>query len=269
MSEERDYNIAETVADLAAHVPEKLQTEDGQEHVFINGELHGLTPLVKPKYPMHDRVFHRLSSLIAYVGEFSAADARAYVDALIPMDGVTVKVIVNAATGTAPLENELHTAECLVKLDRDFSEWVQFDRELRAQVDFAEFINDHIDCFRHPDGATMLEVAQTMRIHTNADFSSKVNLTNDAINLKFQEEIDGEAGNGDMRIPDRFTIGIPVFERGSAWEIKGRLRYRVRGGSLSIGYKLHRIDRVFESAVDEDIIAPLEAAGITTYCGQP
>lgn len=274
--DEPTTNIAETIERILKDQPTVIRDENGREIIVTSADtqLHAL-PALEPKHTIAHRSFARLTSLVAYAQDFSPSMSRAYVDA-DPL-GVRehakackprVLLILNPASGAAPLANELHTAQCVVPLDQDFTEWMDLNEQWMKQEDFAAFIEDHIENFVEPSGADMLEIAQTMRIHNNATFSNRVNLSNGSINLQYTEEIEDTAGKrGDMRIPERFAIGIPVFKGGSAFRIEARLRYRISRGDLGISFKLRRVDRVFDQAVDDDIIGVLDNAGIPSYIG--
>ena len=51
-----------------------------------------------------------------------------------------------------------------------------------------------------------------------------------------------------MQMFDRFSIGLPVFWNGDAYQCDARLRYRVREGKLTLWYELIRQDKVLEAA---------------------
>ncbi len=54
-----------------------------------------------------------------------------------------------------------HTATLALRTSREWTEWVAIDGKLLDQVRFAEFIEDHLSTIGQPDGALLLDVAQT------------------------------------------------------------------------------------------------------------
>jgi len=51
-----------------------------------------------------------------------------------------------------------------------------------------------------------------------------------------------------MKIPERFFIGIPVFENCSPYKIECKLRYRLKDGGLTMWFDLVRDHKVLEAA---------------------
>ena len=71
-----------------------------------------------------------------------------------------------------------------------------------------------------------------------------------------------------MKVFERFTIGIPVFEgSANAYPIEARLKYRESSGKLSFWYELIRQDRVFKTAVMAELDRIKEATGFPIVFG--
>lgn len=120
--------------------------------------------------------------------------------------------------------------------------WIDSDGDLMARDDFAEFIETNAADVIDPDSATMLEIAQGFHATVSADVKNVQRLTSGQLAVRYEETIDARAGEaGELEIPTRFTIEIPVFTGGASTALDVRLRYRLRAGSLRIGYKL--VDR--------------------------
>jgi uncharacterized protein YfdQ (DUF2303 family) len=66
----------------------------------------------------------------------------------------------------------------------------------------------------------------------------------------YQEEVKGsvETKGGTMKVPDCFTLKLPVFLGGVVYQVDARLRYRINDGKLLIWYDLHRPHKVVEAA---------------------
>ena len=73
-----------------------------------------------------------------------------------------------------------------------------------------------------------------------------------------------------MKVFERFTLGIPVFEGStSAYPIEARLKYREASGKLNFWYELIRPDRVFKTAVMDELNKIKEATGFPIIFGKP
>ncbi len=62
----------------------------------------------------------------------------------------------------------------------------------------------------------------------------------------------GSAQNGNLAIPEQFSIGVPVFENGQKYRVDVRFRYRIgESGSLTMWFELIRPHKVIEDAVKQ------------------
>ena len=170
-----------------------------------------------------------------------------------------IRAVIDAHASLTP-GHEQHTATLNLPYTRDWREWVERDGKTSGQVDFAEFIEDHLPNFVDPSGADMLELAQSFQATSKGDFASSQRLKSGETELLYTETISASAGKkGSLAIPDTFGIGIQVYERGPAYKVEARFRYRINGGSLALGYRLTRIDDVRRAAFDE-VVERIEAA---------
>ena len=143
-----------------------------------------------------------------------------------------------------------HRAILQLKTTPAWDHWLGRDGRLMSQEDFAEHIEDGLADIVEPDGATMLEIAQSIQGTANANFKSAKRLANGQIGVEYTEEVRATAGtHGDLEIPERFNLGIAPFVGEDAYEVQARLRYRVRNGDLVLGYRLDRPGDVLEDAV--------------------
>lgn len=134
----------------------------------------------------------------------------------------------------------------------EWSAWRDKDGTAMGQPVFAEFIEEHIEDIVDPDGATMLELAQSIEGTSNATFKAGVRLASGARQVVWSEDIDARGGKaGELEIPDRFTIGVRLFADGDPWRIDALLRYRISGGHLHLSYKLIQPERVERRVFDE------------------
>lgn len=146
-----------------------------------------------------------------------------------------------------------HRAGFDCPLSKEWKTWESMDASARTQKQFAEFIEDNLPDIisqgdNEPTGAQMLEVASTLSAKTNVDFASAIRLQNGNVEFKFEEKTEAKTRGG-FTIPEKFYIGIPVFERGQVYRIEARLRFRIDAGKLSMWYDLLRPHKVLEDAV--------------------
>lgn len=90
------------------------------------------------------------------------------------------------------------------------------------------------------------------------------------VDFVFQEEIQGSAGaKGHIKVPERFYIGIPVFEGGAPYRIECKLRYRLKDGALSMWFDLVRDHKVQEAAFMDIWKEIAEGTSTTIWRGVP
>lgn len=134
-------------------------------------------------------------------------------------------------------------------LAREWVTWTSSHGRAMAQDTFAAFIEDNLPDVVDPPGADMLTISRTLEAKKSLEFKSAVRLADGAQELTFVEDIMGTAGKGAIKIPETFSLGIPVFNGGQAYRVTARLRYRIANGKLSLWYELLRAHKVLEDAL--------------------
>lgn len=134
--------------------------------------------------------------------------------------------------------------------------WASHDRKLLGQVDFAEHVEDRLIDFVTPDGATMLELAQTFNAKRSVKFESSRRLKSGETQLVYKEDETAAAGRkGDIDIPDTFELALRPYEGCAPYRVPARLRYRIVDGQLRLGYVLERPDEIQRAAFDDIVNA--------------
>lgn len=148
--------------------------------------------------------------------------------------------------------------------------WKEHDGQLMDQQTFAEKIEDGLSDVVEPDGAKMLEIAQSIQTTTDVQFHSGIDLSSGEAKFRYDETVDAKAGEkGDLTVPQVFTLGIPPYVGEDAYRIEARFRFRNRGGNLQLGYKLQQPE-LAERAVLEGIGERIgEALTAPVFLGGP
>jgi len=164
-----------------------------------------------------------------------------------------------------------HRVELTLIKTPEWQHWIAKDGRYLNQEDFAEHLQDGILEIRDPNAATMLEIAQTVQGKTKADWKTARRLDNGEVSFAYQEEIQASAGrSGHLEIPATFTLAIAPFYGEQPYEIGARLRYRIREGNLSIGYKLDRPHEVLVAVLGGMATRLREQDGFpNVYIGTP
>lgn len=138
----------------------------------------------------------------------------------------------------------------------EWGRWKENDRKRMDQATFAEFIEENVKDITQreneatdPCAADMLEISRTLEAKKNITFRQGIRLDNGQVQLTYNEEIDGRAGEaGQLRIPEQFFIAVKPFLGGDAFCVPARFRYRILEGRLQMWFELVRPDKVLEEA---------------------
>lgn len=160
------------------------------------------------------------------------------------IDARTIKAILDGYDGLRK-----HTATLQLKIAREWAEWASVDGKLLGQVEFAQFIEDHLSTIAKPDGAQLLDICQTLEATKSAQFKQQHILASGQRTFRHEEQIEGKAGvKGDLTIPGELTLVLRPFQGSDLIPITARFRFRPDSEGLRLGVKLAEPDRVLEEA---------------------
>lgn len=206
-------------------------------------------------YPHRKRghvVVHEPVSLADYVRRHATASTALYADV---RDGTVTAVLNDHQPESGPDESVGeagwgdHRAVLDLRPSHEWKVWTNLDGKGMGQTAFAEHLEDNYLDIVDPDHATMLEIAQSIEATSSGNFKSRQRLQDGQVALRYEETVDARAGTkGDLTIPETFTVALRVWEGLDPVELTCRLRYRIRDGQLSIGYKLERLDDIKDKA---------------------
>ncbi|WP_370325264.1 DUF2303 family protein [Euzebya sp.] len=244
---------------LSRLVPDgfRLETIDGEHLADHPRRARGTAAFVDP------------ASFIAYIGRHLDDDATtlwgdwrdlsmtAVFNDDEPLDGVD-----------HPAGWRDHRAVLNLRTTEEWDDWTAADRKLMSQVDFASFIEDHVDDITDPPAADMLELAQTFTATENVQFSQAVRLSDGSGELRYTSDIEAGAGrSGDLHVPQTFELTIRPFEGAEPKTVRARLRWRIRNQQLAIGFQLIGPRRVLQDAFEQVADEVHTGTGLDIYAG--
>lgn len=139
------------------------------------------------------------------------------------------------------------------------AEWKVWTRangpdKAQAQLDFAMFLERNESDIAAVDGmptsAQMMQMATAFEANSDKRVKSIVKIQGGGTRLDFVDDNNAET-EANMKLFEKFAIGVPVFWDGPGYRIDARLRYRHGSGKVVFWYELIRADRVHESAAKE------------------
>jgi uncharacterized protein YfdQ (DUF2303 family) len=194
-----------------------------------------------------------VKSFVALVNEFKGDSTKLF-GTVSPSTFVGVFNVHSAKGGPGWGD---HRVSYSCPLSTEWKTWTGSDKKGMNQVDFAQFIEDNLPDI--VDGATMLEVSRTLEAKKKVNFASGIRLHDGQNQFTYEEQIEGTAGKGQIKVPETFDLGIPVFEGGPRYKVEARLRYRINDGKLVLWYDLTRPHKILEDAV-KAVWAEIETA---------
>ncbi|MCY1166586.1 hypothetical protein D9M73_65290 [compost metagenome] len=221
-----------------------LVTPPGYSHLEITSavEKAGLAP----KRKIGTVSLGDVTSLLTYLGDQSkATDAYVYAD----VDARTITAVFNDQKAVGQPGWRDHRAVFKAELTPEFKLWLENSGKPMSQTDFAEFIEDNFADLAGDDASLLLNVATTIQATSGINFASAKRLQDGQTQLTYNEVIDASAGaNGEMKIPQKFTLGVRIFKNGGGYAVTARLKYRLASGSVKFFYELERAERAIEDA---------------------
>jgi uncharacterized protein YfdQ (DUF2303 family) len=206
------------------------------------------------------------ASLIAYVNKHEASDAT---ELYAAWDPGRIEAVLNGHNPTEPGWGD-HRVTLALQPTPGWQRWLASDGQLLTQTAFAEHIEDSLPEIVEPAAATMLEIAQTFQATTSVAFRSGQRLQTGETQLRYEEQTDAKAGaQGDITIPETFTIALAPWEGCDPYRVTVRLRYRIGNGDLKLAYRLDRPEDVRRAAFADITAAVAEATGYTSLAGSP
>jgi len=166
-----------------------------------------------------------------------------------------------------------HTCTFAPKQAVEWKRWLGKDKVDMNQATFAAWLEDNLTDIASvpgfPSGAEILAMALGFEATSEKRLRSKINLQNGGMQFEFVEDEDKDT-RVTMEVFKRFTLGLPVFDgSASAYPLEARLKYREKSGVLTFWYELIRPDRVFKTAVTEELANIKEGTGLEIIAGVP
>lgn len=202
-------------------------------------------------------------AFLGYWNRFSTDDSVVFADER----SATYTAFLDYHTAVGKAGRCAHRAVYAAPKSKEWEIWAGANGKRVPQEQFAEFIEENYIDVSHPKHAEMIEVSRNLQVKKGISFSQTTRLSDGQTQLTYNEEIKGsvETRAGSMKVPDSFTLQIPVYLGGPKYQLEAHLRYRIEGGRLVIGYDLHRPHKVIETAttaVTASIVKGLEKSPV-------
>lgn len=205
------------------------------------------------------------ASFLTYYGKHHDDATEVYSD----VEALSVTAVLDAHAADAPRFGD-HRLVLSLRRTKAWQQWLTLDGHLVSQDEFANFLEDHLPELVDPDAATMLEIAQSIKATTKAEFQSGTRLQSGERKFVFTEDTKATAGaKGDLTIPEVFEIAVAPFEGAAAYKMRARFRYRIDRGHLTLGFKLEQPEERAKAAFADVLTAIAEGIDTPILNGTP
>lgn len=237
---------AQVVADLANQAGRVQKLEPGElysvlgpggESVIVDTDHWDLIPRRNTSWPL----VRDAAALIDYVAAYpNAGPLEAYAD----LDNHRFVVIIDGHDSWRG-----HRVTLQLATSPEWRAWTEISGKFLGQVEFAEFLEDHISSIAEPDGAALLDIVNTLVGTSSVTWTGGENTRDGSKRLAFAETVEARAGHkGDIELPSTLTLGLRPFMGSDRFSVKAMLRFRMANGELHLAVKLLEPDTVLEAA---------------------
>lgn len=242
-------------------LPDQIMTPDGMIHLRTRaGEAWTTTDpqrlAEQPRRARGDLSVHDASTFVQTIDLLKGTSATRNEGVGVYVDETTRRLVavLNDDGGGEPGWRD-HRVSLSLRRTPEWEAWVG-GQGMKEQTVFAERMEDGEPEIIEPPAAVMLELAQTFHASTSAKFKSGQRLSSGERQLVFEENTDASAGaDGTITIPEEFTLQVRPFVGSDPYRARARLRYRLNGGHLMLGYFLIRHEDIeldaFKAVVDK------------------
>jgi len=225
----------------------------GPEHTGILARKTGLT------------IVRDADSFLTYYAKHHDDATEVYSD----VEALTVTAVLDAHAEDQPRFG-IHRLTLGLRRTKAWTEWLALDGKLVDQDRFANFLEDQLPYLETPDAATMLEIAQSIKATTKAEFQSSSRLQSGERKFAYVEDTKASAGaKGDLAIPETFVIAVPPFEGAGAYRMTARFKYRLDRGTLALGFKLEQPEERAKAAFADVLTRIAEGVDTPILNGTP
>ena len=196
-----------------------------------NEQLHPLEKYLPAPTAVRRAVMHSaFPSFLAYLDEWKNPGSRVYIEngriSAVIDHATTVATSWETHTSIFPLEPTPAAKMWRNHVTTDGSKAID---QMALALLFERRSQDVVS----PDAATMLEMALTLEANPKVSWKSATRLQDGSRQFLFEEQVEARAGTkGQIVIPEKFTIGIPLWEGAASTSLEIKLRYRLEKGTI-------------------------------------
>lgn len=260
----------------AGDAPHIVKTDDGRTFLITQNDV-----AVKEVTNPHDLVLdppgrivqavtvQTVGSLVDYVNAFRGPATRMMADIdANRIVGLLDYHFADTAKGSADHKAAFvsHRVSMQLPFSEEWKQWKAIDGKLMDQEDFALFLEENAPDVAIPSGAELLEVARDIHAVRKVDFRKAIR-NGSVERFEYQESTEAMTP-GDLQIPAKFELYIPVYFGESCVGLYAFLRWRLVGTDLKIGIQLYRAEHVRQAEFKRIVFDVVERTGCPAQFGK-
>lgn len=236
---------------------------------------------LEPWMPTPERVRRTVKhscfqSFLRYLDEAKYSTSRCYVE-----KERVVAIIDHSDFEIHGPDWEQHRSEFALVPSAPAAMWQSFvtkdGRRSISQMEFALLLERRAQDIVTPDASTMMEIALTLEAKPKVEWKSGIRLQDGSRQFLFEETVAAKAGTkGQITIPEKFTLGLALYEGTAAISLDVKLRYRIENGSIAFTLEWADLDEA-ERQTREAIVSiiadkhdcPTFLASVQSFQPQP
>ena len=159
-----------------------------------------------------------------------------------------------------------HTATYKMQQSLELQHWRGVLDKPLGQDAWIEFLEDRDVDFTKPSPAEIITIIKDFQIKKISEFKSTQILESGDVDLRYSTD---SQPTGQTTIPRDIYLSFPLFEGDEPVDLKGRFRYSVREGRLSIRIVIPRLHDLLRERADEVASTIKNGLGAPLYLGTP
>lgn len=247
-----------------------IEGPHGVRHAFVPAgfalqelrDAYALPPRIEQRVVVDDA-----ESLITYANRFS--DGRSIIIADLDALKITVELDWHRsnqdAAGILEAQACEHKAVLAMRNSEEFARWAEMEGKLHEQVAFAEFLDENASDIVSPEPAEMIAIARDLEATQSANFKSANRLENGDRTFRYETETHVK---GDVQIPTRFYLSIPLFFGEEPTQVEAAFRFRPNADGLKLGFVWRRVEYVRQAQFRQIAFRVAELTGHPVYFGR-
>lgn len=273
-----DINNIQTILDAGAASGVALNDHGGTPYVVVpeGYRIEGIEGLMEqPVRKRANVTTTETASFVFYIKKHGSLDScTIYADIDSETSRFHMVSIINDHGGDLNGQQwRDHRCQFQPALAVEWKRWIGKNKVKMNQIEFASWLEENLSDVAGvdgmPSGADILQMALGFEANADKRLRSKINLQDGGVKFEFVDEQNPDTRTT-MQAFERFTLGLPVFDGStSAYPLEARLKYREKDGGLTFWFELIREDRIFKTAVNEELNRIKSETGFPVIHGKP